>query len=272
MQIGELVAVGVIAGDDECPFKHRDAEVKPRDNVFPPAGGKELNNAATLAKKMGDEKHFSDLMPITVDGKEEQTQYSAHHLVPGNETWPKTALKKWVDKKFSHIKENIGYDVNKGANGASLPGWTGYKYGTSYGVFGKPWGSYKFQQDYAFKAMRAVGDQRQFHDRHATYSKFVLKALNKISEKLDARVRAKKPPGCGHNKCMGAADDKKPFNPPYELLVRIDDVALRLEGFLVCSHKRWQAPLFTSRWALAYAKGASGVEAGKALSDLGKKL
>lgn len=181
MEVGEPVGVGVIVPDNlQCPFSHYDRQVKEKDNVFPPAGGKDLNNAATLANNMGDAKHFSDLMPIKVNGKPEKTQYSAHHLIPGNESWPKTSLKKWVDKKFGHIKQNIGYDVNAMENGASLPGWTGFPYGYAAGKFGKSCGSFKFQEEYAFKSMRAVGGTRQFHDRHSTYSKFVVKTLNKI--------------------------------------------------------------------------------------------
>jgi len=271
VEVGELVAVEVIAPDNmACPFSHDGTELEPRENVFPPAGGKQLNNAATLAGNMGDAKHFSELIPIQVHGKEEKTQYSAHHLIPGNESWPKTALKKWVDKKFNHIKENIGYDVNATENGASLPGWTGFQYGT--GVFGKSWGSYRFQQEYSFAAMRAVSENRQFHDRHSTYSKFVVKALNKISEKLDAKVRVKKPPGCGHKNCMGGDETKKKFNPPYELVARLDSVARRLESHVIGPKKTWKAPLFTSRWALAYAKSGTGAEAAKALSDIGKSL
>jgi len=46
-----MMAVTVIAGDDECPFPHDKNPVKPRDNVFPSKDGEE-SNAPKLAKTM----------------------------------------------------------------------------------------------------------------------------------------------------------------------------------------------------------------------------
>lgn len=265
-ELGEMVAVPTISGDDECPFPHDKEPIEAIDNVFPPKDGKESNNAEKLATAMTEEFHFTEMLEITVNGVDEKAKYSAHHLIPGNGSWPKTKLKKWVDKRYNHIKENIGYDVNKLENGVSLPGWPGIKYGT----FGGAWGDYTHQKEYAIQAMNASASNRQFHDSHSTYSEFVVKVLDKVSEKLDARVRDRKSPGCGHEKCIAGV--KKKYNPPLRLNKRINAVALRLEGYLACSVSKWQMPLYTSKWGLAYKRNIEGEDASKLLSKAGKKI
>ena len=274
-QLGEMVAVAALTGNDKCPFPHDKKPIKPKVNVFPPKDGKESNDAEKLANAMTEEYHFAGLLDITVNNVPEYAKYSAHHLIPGNGTWPKTALKKWVDKRFGHIKENIGYDVNKLENGVSLPGWPGIKYGT----FGNSWGSYGFQREYAIEAMKRTNNseyvdasQRQFHDSHSTYSEFVVKVLDKINEKLDERVKGKKTKGCKNKKCIAYNSGDKKFNPPLGLLNRINGVALRLEGYLADAPSQWQMPLFTSKWGLVHKDEISAKEARKQLSKAGKKL
>ena len=265
-ELGEMVAVTTISGEDECPYPHKAVDIVPLTNVFPPKDGKESNDAEKLAVAMTEEYHFTEMLDIKVNGEDEKAKFSAHHLIPGNGSWPKTKLKKWVDKRYNHITENIGYDVNGLKNGVSLPGWPGIKYGT----FGKAWSQYTHQKEYAIEAMKSAHNNRQFHDSHSTYSEFVVKVLDKISEKLDANVKNKGNPGCGHKRCKPGS--KKKFNPPVNLMRRINDSALRLEGYLVCSVSNWQMPLFTSKWGLAYKREIEGKEASKLLSKAGKKI
>lgn len=260
-QVGETIAIVVPPSEqDECLFSHEKMELKDRANVFPPAGG--ANDANLLGKNM-ESDHISDTQTIIVNDNEESLRNSPHHLIPGDESWPKTELKKWVDKSLDHIKENIGYDVNHPTNGVSLPGSTGYKEG------GSPWAGYGSKQDYARAAMEATS--AQFHDRHVAYSRFVVKCLDKISERLDRRTNAKLSPGCDHEHCMGQ-DESKPYNPPYELVPRLNSVASRLRRLLEGSPKNWRMPVFTSRWALVYKEGLTEKEARTKLSAVAKGL
>jgi hypothetical protein len=250
-QIKESIAIIVPPSEgEECLFSHKKQEIKPRKNVFPPAGGE--NDAKLLGKNMKTD-HISVPRKIVVSGKEEILKNSPHHLIPGDESWPKTDLRVWVDKKFGKIKENIGYDVNAKENGVSLPGWTGYDDN------GEKWSNYDSQQEYAFAAMKMA--KGQFHDRHATYSKFVVKCLNKIAERFNRRTGKVVTPGCGNSNCMGKEKDGKKHNPPYELIPRLHSVEDRLRNLLKGGRKNWKMPIFTSRWALVYKKDIEAQEA-----------
>jgi len=265
-ELGELVAVIVSASEDECPFPHTKQDIEKLDNVFPPVDGPTKNDAEKLAEKMTPEFHFFELIDIRVNGEVETARFSAHHLIPGNEAWPKTNLRKWIDKSYGHIVENIGYDVNAMGNGVSLPGWPGIKYGT----FAGSWSSYTHKKEYSNKCMESVYDRRQFHDKHTTYSEFVVKVLDKINEKLDNNVKTRGNPGCGHKKCKSGS--KKAFNPPIRLINRLNGVAGRLEKYLVCSESDWQMPLYTSRWAMVYKEGIEETNAKKELTKSGDSM
>jgi len=167
-------------------------------------------------------------------------QFTAHHLIPGNEAWPKSKLYRWIDKRKGHIKGDIGYDVNNERNGVDLPGHTPVSNWTAK--------SGRFRKDYAFASMRAAG-ARQFHDRHPAYSDFVVRVLNKIAAPLDARVNDSA--GCGEDDCPGNKAEK-PFDPPYNLLARLYTLAGSLQGKLMGSPRSWKMPLMTSRFALMY--------------------
>jgi len=242
-ELAESIAFSV---DDssECPFSHEPVEHK-KKNVVPEPDTK--NNATTLSNNLdADSKH---LKPINIKFKvgtadhDHVAQFSAHHLVPGNEAWPKSDLYKWIDHRPGHIIADIGYDVNKASNGIDLPSHT-----TEKSWSAKTPG---FQREFAFACMEADTGKRQFHDRHPAYSKFVVKVLNKIAAKLEV----KETPGCGHKNCT--AGNKKPFAPPYELNMKLDGVSGRLRKYLKGDESKWRKPLMTSRFALMYHNRAS---------------
>lgn len=239
-ELMEGITFGLDADDEfECPFDHR-PKTHDKKNVLPPPSTQ--NNATKLSASLAAESAHVENIDIAFTCRSkahaEEAQFTAHHLVPGNETWPKTRLYKWVDKRKGHIKGDIGYDINGRSNGVDLPGHTA----------APAWSDAQYQSAYAFACMESDRKMRQFHDRHPAYSDFVVKSLNKMAEKLE---RPGMPPGCGKKNC-GGGGASKPYDPPYDLIERLAGVALRLERHLVGSSRRWKKPLFTSRFALMY--------------------
>jgi hypothetical protein len=259
-QLGEGIAFGLDKDDPwSCPFDHKNQPPKQLKNVMPPW---DKNDAHALGTALGDQYHFKVSLPIVVKGKAHEAQYTPHHLIPGNASWPKSQLQKWVDKRKNHINGHIGYDVNGFDNGVSLPGNAGFR-----AVTGGSWTAYAHQLEYAIAAMEESSPTRQFHDAHPAYNEFVIKVLDKISAKLDDKVKKDMPPGCGKKDCAGDKTKKKKFDPPYDLLKRLTRVALRLEGYLVGNPRQWRMPIYTSRFALMYKTKMSEAVAAQQLSD-----
>lgn len=240
MDIGEMVtSLESVKISNKCPFDHEE-DTHDRKNVLPPP--KTKNDAVLLSENLDAEsKHLPNIEIMLESGKTATARFSAHHLIPGNESWKKSKLHRWVDKRKRHIKGDIGYDVNGHRNGIDLPGH----------VEVANWGgrSAKYQKEYAFASMEADQKARQFHDRHPAYSDFVVKVLDKIAARLDARLNGSA--GCGKSNCPGNKKDP-PFDPPYHLLDRINAVAARFESKLYGSPRFWKKPLMTSRFALMY--------------------
>ncbi|MDF1553071.1 MAG: AHH domain-containing protein [Deferrisomatales bacterium] len=266
-QLGEAIAFGELGGDFECPFKHTKKKVK-KDikNVMPKKWGE--NDADELGHNLTDEYHFNTPIKFTLWGEKHEAQYTPHHLIPGNASWPKTKLQKWVEKgKSNHITHNYGYDVNGLRNGVSLPGNNGFRSATKM--------SWKHglhpddQAEYAFKCMDLAVQHRQFHDAHTSYNEFVINVLDKIAKKLDDGAKAGKP-GCGKKNCQGGSGSSKPYNPPTNLIARLNGVAQRLENHL-CGHpSTWKMPIYTSRFALMYQQNISEKKAAKMLKKAGE--
>ena len=251
-ELKEMVATVASVGDWKCPFPHSPMKHN-KKNVLPPP--KTENNATTLSTNLDlESKHLENIdIEFTSRGKDFdlEAQFTAHHIVPGNETWPKTQLNKWVDDRKDWIKGDIGYDVNSDRNGVDLPGHSA----------APSWTDQQFQTRYAFACMTADEKDRQFHDRHPAYSDFVVNVLNKIATKLE---KSRKDDGCGKKNCGGAGEKK--YDPPYGLLPRLYGVALRLEKKLTGTCTRWQKPVMTSRFALMYkTRGITQAEARKQL-------
>ncbi len=260
MEISETIFVeiaGDSAADEACPFTHS------TDDAHNNLTNCWDNNPTILAANLGSEWHFGSLEEGTMaNGTSIAVQHSAHHLIPGNESWPKTRLMKWMDKKNkkedSRVNGDIGYDVNGLENGCSLPGSAGATKTVadkSNGI--ASWKAHPDQEGYAHAAMESTLYHRQFHDRHPTYSAFVVNVLNKISEKLDDPVDDGLSPGCGKKNCgCGGGPNRNvpPFNPPFKLLSRLENVAVRLHEKLVANYRTWKLPIVTSAWALTFRK------------------
>lgn len=251
-QLGEMVEVA--AGVDPswtCPFDHS-PRTHNEKNVLPPPSTK--NNASTLSDSLDAESKGVANITIRFNYQRkrytEDVQFTAHHIIPGNEAWPTSELNKWIDHRKSEIVADIGYDVNAAYNGVDLPGHTA----------ASGWSDPGFQTRYAFGAIVADKKKRQFHDRHAAYSDFVVKVLDKIATKLEMHPS----PGCGKKHCGGSK--AKPYDPPYSLLARLMDVALRLERKVTGDSRKWKEPVFTSRFALMFKnRGLSQDQARKQL-------
>ena len=264
-ELAELVHIGAFGEEKwECPFSHKKDPPPDQPNVMPPVDGKDKNDATKLGNNLDAESAGMEIIQIqcNVGGKAKpfDVQYTPHHLIPGNESWPETKLLRWVDKRDGHVNSDISYDINDASNGVDLPG--------IHGIGSSSWSSKSpnFQTQYAFAAMAASSPKRQFHDRHPKYSAYVVNVLDAIAEKLDSKEEPSLP-GCGKKHCGGSKE--KPYDPPVGLLTRLESVARRLEGHLTGSEDNWQMPIFTSRFALMYKEkgGMTQDEARTALSD-----
>lgn len=244
--IGESISIPEVDGPWKCPFDHKGKEEK-KENVLPPPDTQ--NNATKLASNLGEGQDFE----VTIGGKRYDAKLAAHHILPGNESWPKSDLHKWVNKKKkNHVKGDIGYDVNDAANGVNLADDQHY-----------PGGSMN-KEDYAYALMKAK--RRQFHDRHPAYSEWVINRLNKIAARLEKEVSSRGGKGCGKANCPLETSPKKPYDPPYNLLGRLYGMASSLKPFLLGSPKRWRMPLMTSRFSAMYKLHVSEEEAKQRLA------
>lgn len=247
-ELAEPVDIAFISDDPwNCPFNHTKKQPPEKKNVMPPVDGKDTNDSILLGKNLDAQSAGMEIIEIGLKiGKKNRkldVQYTPHHVIPGNETWPDTKLLKWVDKKNGTINSDIGYDINAAGNGIDLPGIHGLGEG---GWTGK---GPTFQMKYAFAAMACSTPQRQFHDRHNSYSSFVVNVLDAIAEKLEAKGSSVMP-GCGKDNCGG--QKKKPYDPPFGLISRLNGVASRLKGKLQGKESKWEMPIFTSRFGVMY--------------------
>ena len=91
----------------------------------------------------------------------------------------------------------------------------------------------------------------------------VWNALEKVSKKLNAMEDKK---GCGDKNCP--LEKSKPYDPPYNVLSQIKDVARRLKRKVYGDSNDWHAPLMTSRFVVMYKSGGRDQE--KARQELSK--
>ena len=247
----EMVDVAAGADDDKCPFPHYEIE-QPPDNYWP-------NESTTLKSNLADPENDVELyLPhkeaTTIGtgptGRKNYTMtYNAHHLLPGEASWPHTALKKWMDTEAegSKVRFDIGYDVNCHENGLDLPSSDAMEGNWTTSGAGR---TENFQRRYAFAAIRVTRPIRQFHDSHEAYSEFAIKVLDKIAAVLDARHHAGDA-GCGEDDCPGKQGEKYP--PPIETVpFRVRGACQRLASALSGSAENWNKPVFTSKFALMY--------------------
>jgi hypothetical protein len=192
---------------------------------------------------------------LSANRKIDKVGYAAHHLIPGNEMWNDKGhpLHEWIHAAKGKVKGDIGYENNHCYNGIDLP--------SHFLVSG--WGGMSKQEGYAYAAMTADTKKRQFHDAHKAYSDLVWNALVKIAEKLDALVKSK---GCGKRNCPAGGGKK--YDPPYQVLPQLINVATRLRGRVWGPVSMWKPPIMTSRFALMYKNG--GIDQEEAREKLAK--
>lgn len=249
-EILEKIAVE-LAGEFKCPFNHA-PEPHNEKNKIPPSSP---NSSGVLGTALlGESHHLKTInivppLKLTNGSTKDKFGFSPHHLIPGNEMWNNKGhpLHAWVHKSVENkVKGDIGYVNNASYNGIDLP---------SHYLFSGWTTAVADQAAYAFAAMEADTKKRQFHDAHKAYSDMVWKALEKISKKLDKMEEDK---GCGKKNCPLSLT--KPYDPPYGVLGQLKKVAARLKGKVYGDSDDWQAPLFTSRFALMYKSGGKTQE------------
>lgn len=158
---------------------------------------------------------------------------AAHHLIPGNAALAKSILYKTGKLgKTGTETTNIGYDINKAANGIWAPG--------NYAM--RPWGDQgkNFDGDpagYAEAAILTV--QVQFHDAHPVYSVEVLRALDEISKKTDRNEQI----------CPFAADQDPATRKLITLVARLDFLSERCRRLVTFPSSRWKSGMFLSRFS-----------------------
>jgi len=246
-----LEMVNVVAGDPDnasCPFPHFPPGARP-DNYWPNSSSQLGTNLD--AEWLAGTKLLLSRMTVTTiatgpSGKKNYTAtYNPHHLLPGEASWPKTKLKRWVDKS-GDVVDDIGYNVNCYQNGVDLPSSNAMR-GSWQTTAGR---TENFQINYAFAAMEADSRTRQFHDSHEAYSDFATKVLDKIAAKLDKK-ESNGNVGCGQTTCP-AEKAKKKYPTPHDLLPRIHATSARLSRYLWGTPRKWRKPIMTSKYALMY--------------------
>jgi hypothetical protein len=187
------------------------------------------------------------------------------------------------DRK-GEVWSDIGYDVNGTENGVYLPG--NYAVGGGrggMGVWEEPDGDADNDDELDFLGEQPVNDGEldslaltgplyevenqnrkwryvkgamdaaggQFHDRHETYSDFVLEVLQKINSNLN-RLRKESITAFRCDDCRARKDKIKNLGipAPYGLVNRLNGVSAKMRGHL--SGKVWPQNVYTSDWVKVY--------------------
>ncbi len=215
----------------------------------------------TASTKDSNEKDFATF----------RLSMSAHHLIPGKDSLPKSALASFIWKEIGGlIKGDICYDVDGAENGKWLP--------THHVVSSKmakgditlhnienpgealTWAALSDQTKgtnllasvsdlfiprYTQQAMNIA--KAQFHDSHSDYSQKVMKMLDQIFVFM-----IKKAGFC--EICKNKAE-KDPFPPPHLLVYRLNHLSKSLRTILTLTggspNKMWKT-FYTSYYALRY--------------------
>lgn len=164
-----------------------------------------------------------------------QVGLAAHHLIPGNAAFAKSTLFKQKKKYLGSdgtAAGNIGYDINKAANGIWAPG--------NYAM--RPWGSggKQFSGDPAKYASAAIiVTQVQFHDAHPAYSAHVHAALDRIASKVDHLAQL----------CPQAAKRDTAASALVTLVIRLDGLSARCRRAVENPSAHWKFELRLSRFS-----------------------
>lgn len=262
----EKIAIAVAFGDDDlkCPFPHR-PPIQREENKIPP---EVENSSGRLGRALGSNRIDAASIRPPFECKKglkaDTAGFSPHHLIPGNEIWNDKGhpLHAWIHERVENkVTGDIGYLNDSAINGVDLP---------SNRKFPASWGSANpsDQRGYAFAAMNAVGEMRQFHDSHKAYSAFVWNVLVKVSKWLDSiEGRAQ---GCGKKNCPAAK--QKPYEPPYGVVGILEKTASRLRNRVVGHKSTWRMPTYTSRFARMYSRNFKNQDRARRQLSKARKL
>jgi hypothetical protein len=226
---------------DECLFSHEDGEHKLKNDLS--------NSPSKLRTKLGATKGEPIQFTFELDGTSYKGElgFNAHHVLPADAAVNKaTALLKEM-KKSGHLKGDVGYGVNHKNNGVFLPTddrWNVAKFG-KWSTMMKKQDGYRLLYAYAYWAMKKTG--KQFHTAHPDYNRWTKQRLEEIRVKM---LEMKE--DC--DKCE-KKNAKEPFNPPYEIVDKLDAIAEHVRGYLTGSSRRWLYPLVTSPEAEFFGAG-----------------
>lgn len=232
--------VMAILGED-CLFSHEDG---PHDKH------NDLSNSPSLLRtNIGAKSGVPIKFSFELDGThyDGELGFNAHHILPADAAVNKSPDLLKEMKKNGHLKGDVGYGVNHKNNGVFLPTddrWDVGKFG-KWSAVQKKRDGYRLLYAYAYAAMSKTG--RQFHTAHPDYSRWVKQRLEEIRVKmLDMKDDCKK--------CK-KKNAEEPFNPPYEIVAKLDSIADHVRGYLCGSPKRWLYPIVTSPEAEFYGVG-----------------
>jgi len=230
---------------DECLFSHDDGPHNKNNDL-----SNSSKNLRTHMERGGDDTGAVFPLTFSLNGDSYQSDlgFNAHHILPADAAVNKAKqlLKLMKKQGDGDLKGDIGYGVNHRKNGVFLPTddkWDVAQFGKWSAVMKKQDG-YQLLYAYAYAAMKRTG--RQFHTGHPDYSRWVLQRLEEIKVKMLESNR-----DCKQNKCT----KKKPWNPPYNLVGKLDSISQHVRGYLTGSPRRWLSPIVTSPEAEFYGVG-----------------
>lgn len=258
-EIGEAVAANLIAIDhdpDDCPFCQQ-TPVVVRDNVFianydedaarardPEQWVRFTREPATLAGRL-DHPGTRGLRRVDarfVPGEDLPVAVVPHHLIPGDDALKRSTLVTSGDylRGDGSAAGNIGYDVNRAANGVWAPGHQAYR---PWGVNGAAFTVREGVPAQAYVEAAIEVWQAQFHEAHESYSEIVRDALDHMQASLKQQERAVCPHAAGRSPDSGALT---------VLVQRLDALASRLRRLVRFPTTGWKAEVFLSRASQLY--------------------
>ncbi len=219
------------ATHDEDSAAARDAEQWVKFPPEPNTLAGQLERPSTRGvRRAGDHYVPGDDLPVAV---------VPHHLIPGAALQSSTLVTSGMYlRSAGSAAGNIGYDVNRAANGVWAPSNHAYR----------PWGA----DGAAFNAREGLPAQAyiyaaidvhhaQFHDAHEVYADVVRDALDRLQESL---VHA------AANGCPVAQN--APERALTVLVQRLDALSSRLRRLVCFPSTGWKAEVFLSRASQQY--------------------
>lgn len=206
-------------------------------NIFPLGGGGDDHKGWTI-----DDGVLAEI--------ETYVKPTPHHLIPGNAAMAKSNVEEWTRDTKGTIKQDVGYNIDGADNGIWLPHlphihWTSYQNKKKKVRFSDIYGKWSELEPYqqAWVGAVVMGDTRlQMHytdhdDPYAhvnnltTYDDEALKRCNLLAD-LMKKFWSKK---CPKEK------NKKPLDPPYGIVLRLNLQSLYMKQRISGPPKKWKS-------------------------------